>query len=365
MCLAHLEEESTKREGEDETEDPDSIDGVMEEFMVCLAWAVKDAQVEENCCYHCSSPKDFIHDCLLVGASKENTQLNHKEGTALRKGAQAPQIKMTMPKNPPGGGSQGVTQPKQTPFLNLDPFQHCYRVKNIVKVKINGGSCKAFLDNGTQINTITPNYVRNHSLEMGPITDLIGIRVACMSLGNAYTHPLGYIIVWVQVDGVQGYDKDQVALVIPDESKFVEWVAIILGTPTICCVMNVMKEREIDALVMPWANARVAHLLSMCQATSTVLEDQTSESANPNGYNEAVFMRNVETMEAFSSWVISIKAEKAHTGECISVMTQALQTKDGTLPQGLTIQNAYTELWKDSKYVVIVVRNSMAYPQML
>ena len=29
------------------------------------------------------------------------------------------------------------------------------------------------------------------------------------------------------------------------------------------------------------------------------------------------------------------------------------------------IQNAYTELWKGSKYVVMVVRNSMAYPQML
>ena len=43
-----------------------------------------------------------------------------------------------------------------------------------------------------------------------------------MGLGNAYTHPLGYIIVWVQVDRVQGYDKNQIALVIPDESKFVE-----------------------------------------------------------------------------------------------------------------------------------------------
>ena len=44
-------------------------------------------------------------------------------------------------------------------------------------------------------------------------------------------------------------------------------------------------------------------------------------------------------------------------------MTQVLWTEDGTLPQGLTIQNAYTELQKGSKYVVIVVRNSMAYPQ--
>ena len=76
-------------------------------------------------------------------------------------------------------------------------------------------------------------------------------------------------------------------------------------------------------------------------------------------------MRNVETIEAFSSWVISIKAEKAYTGEHNNIMTQALQTEDGSLPQGLTVQNTYTELQKGSKYVVVVVRNSMAYPQML
>ena len=33
------------------------------------------------------------------------------------------------------------------------------------------------LDNGMQINTIMPNYAKNHSLEKGLITDLIGTRV--------------------------------------------------------------------------------------------------------------------------------------------------------------------------------------------
>ena len=107
--------------------------------------------------------------------------------------------------------------------------------------------------------------------------------------------------------------------------------------------MSVMKEREIDALAMPWVNARVAHLLSVHQATATVLEDQTSESSNPNGYNKVVFTRNAETIEAFSSQIISVKAEKAYTGERINVMTQALWIEDGILPQGLTIQNMYTE----------------------
>ena len=78
-----------------------------------------------------------------------------------------------------------------------------------------------------------------------------------------------------------------------------------------------------------------------------------------------VFTRNAETIEAFSSQVISVKAEKAYTEEHIHVMTQVLQTEDGALPQGLTVQNAYTELEKGSKYVVMVVRSSTAYPQMI
>ena len=100
MCLEHLEEESAKREEEDNTEDLDGIDGVTEEFMVHLAWTMKDAMVGEKCCYHCSCPEHFICNCPLVRASKENMQLKHKEGMAVRKGAQTPQMKMTMPKNP-------------------------------------------------------------------------------------------------------------------------------------------------------------------------------------------------------------------------------------------------------------------------
>ena len=73
----------------------------------------------------------------------------------------------------------------------------------------------ALLDNGAQINTIMPRYVNDHSLQVGPITDLIGSKVTCMGLGNAYTRLLGYVIIQVQVDRVQGYDEDQIALVIP------------------------------------------------------------------------------------------------------------------------------------------------------
>ena len=100
MCLAHLEEESAERDEEVEIKDPDGIDGVTEEFMVHLTQAVKDTQVEEKHCFHCSSPEHFIHYFPLVRASRENMQLNCKERTTSRKGALTPQMKMTTPKNP-------------------------------------------------------------------------------------------------------------------------------------------------------------------------------------------------------------------------------------------------------------------------
>ena len=129
------------------------------------------------------------------------------------------------------------------------------------------------LDNGAQINTIMPKYVSDHSLLVGLITNLLGAKVTCMGLGNAYTRPLGYVIIQVQVDGVQGYDGDQIALVIPDLSNFVAQIPVILGTPTISQVINVMKEAEIDALAILWANTRVAYLLSVCRMTTMEVGD--------------------------------------------------------------------------------------------
>ena len=86
--LAHLEEEDAYNDENQESDNPSRIEGVTEEFMVCLARAVKDAQVDEKCCYHCSSWEHFICNCLLIKTSREKKQLNGKEGMALMKGAQ-------------------------------------------------------------------------------------------------------------------------------------------------------------------------------------------------------------------------------------------------------------------------------------
>ena len=48
MHLTHLEEESAEKDEGVEREDSNSIDGVTEEFMVCLVRAMKDTQKKKN-----------------------------------------------------------------------------------------------------------------------------------------------------------------------------------------------------------------------------------------------------------------------------------------------------------------------------
>ena len=284
-----------------------------------------------------------------------------KGGDSTREGSPDPSSQDGQAKGTPEGDAQGIGHHTQTPFLNPDPFHQWYGIKNIPMVRVNRESCMALLDNGTQINTITPNFVKSHSLKVGPLSDLVGRWVTCVGLGNALTWLVGYVVIQIQVDGVRGFDKDQIALVIPDLSNFVAWVSIILETPTIDCIINVIKEKEIDALAMPWVNAQVAYLIAVQCTTATVEDGKavTGES-DPSEYDEIITTKDTEIIDAFSSHVIHARMRAAHTGEGTNVMTQALHAKDGSLPQGLTVQNVYTELCSGSKNVAVLVRNSMA-----
>ena len=170
-----------------------------------------------------------------------------------------------------------------------------------------------------------------------------------MGLGNAYTRPLGYMVILVWVDRVRGYDEDQIALVIPDFSNFATRVPIILGTPTIGPVVNVMREAESDALAVPCMNARAGHLLAVCRMMPMEVVDDQEEMFDTNDDDLLMYTQKAETLEPFSSHIIPVKTGRVYLGECINVIVQVLQTQDGTLPPGLTVQNTYTKLRKGSK----------------
>ena len=75
---------------------------------------------------------------------------------------------------------------------------------------------------------------------------------------------------------------------------------------------------------MLWANARVLHLLSVCRMMTMEVGDGHKEKPDTDSYDQLMYTQNVETIEPFSCHIIPVKAGRAYTGECISIMVQAL-----------------------------------------
>ena len=81
-----------------------------------------------------------------------------------------------------------------------------------------------------------------------------------------------------------------------------------------------------DALAMPWANARVAHLLAVHRMMPMEVGDTQEEKFNMDDNDPLMYTQNqkAKTLEPFTSHIIPVKTERAYLGECINAMVQAL-----------------------------------------
>ena len=146
---------------------------------------------------------------------------------------------------------------KRAPYLNPDAFYRFIGPKNRGKALIDDELTTCLLGNGAQLNFITPAYAQERGLDImsldylaqeigGPIPPIRGIDGIPVEL-------VGFVMMNVKVPCVQGYDEDQVTIVMddPDMSECL----VILGTSTIYHVMEVIKESEISKLAVPWASS--------------------------------------------------------------------------------------------------------------
>ena len=154
------------------------------------------------------------------------------------------------------------------PYLNPDPFQRWIGPKNLGEAVIDGELTTCLLDNGAQLNFITPAYARWRNMNVFPLERLaeeVGNAVPpIQGIGGIKVQPTGFVIVRVQIPCVAGYDEDQVAIVLDDPGM--KECPVILGTPTLYRVMEVIKESEISALAMPWGASRISWLMRNMQA---------------------------------------------------------------------------------------------------
>ena len=124
---------------------------------------------------------------------------------------------------------------KRALYLNPDAFYKFIGPKNLGKTLIDDELTTCLLDNGAQLNFITPAYAQEQGMDIMSLDYLaqeIGGSVPLIrGLGGILVEPLGFIMMNAKVPCIRGYNKDQIAIVM-DDPGMTEWL-VILGTPTL------------------------------------------------------------------------------------------------------------------------------------
>ena len=230
------------------------------------------------------------------------------------------------------------------------------------KALIDGELTNCLLDNGAQLNFITPAYAQERGMDIMSLDYLaqeIGGSVPPIrGIGGISMEPIGFIMMNVKVPCVQGYDEDQIAIVM-DDPGMTEW-PVILGTPTIYRVMEVIKESEISKLAVPWASSRVSWFMRDVQARlgQVVVKDVVNKPISPLNVDEVVRVANKCTVPPFGHKVIHGKVNLILHGYKMNVMTHSLEKRSPSLPLGIDVQTVYATLADGSNRVTVVLRNN-------
>ena len=80
-----------------------------------------------------------------------------------------------------------------------------------------------------------------------------------VGMGGNPVDPIRFVIMNVRAPCVKGYNEDQIAIAM--DGPGMKDCPVILGTPTLFRVMEVIKESEISELAVPWASSRLSWLM--------------------------------------------------------------------------------------------------------
>ena len=188
------------------------------------------------------------------------------------------------------------------------------------------------LDDGWQINSVTQVYAKAHDLVVGPLEELAGDPTGhpIQRIGGVHTVAIGYVVFWVQIEGISSYNEEQVTLVVDDESAFTRKVPIILGTPTLHHVVNCMKESEMEKEPPEWENVHLDYEVHnrLYSHRANMEPDEpfpTNTRQDFTDLDEVVKLAKPMVVPAFGSAIVKgLTAKIIITGHCLHVMTRSL-----------------------------------------
>ena len=124
--------------------------------------------------------------------------------------------------------------------------------------------------------------------------------------------------------------------------------------------MEVIKEREISKLAVPWVSSRVSWLMRGMHARMSQLavDDVANKSVPPLSVDEVVRVSHKCKVPPFGHKVIHGSVGLVLQGYRMNVMAHGLEKRSPLLPLGIDIQSAYATLATGSNRVAVVLRSN-------
>ena len=220
---------------------------------------------------------------------------------------------------------------KGVPYLNPDPYCQFIGPKNWSEALTDEELMTCLLDNGSQLNFITPVYARKWGMDIMSLDSLAqevgGKLPPILGIGGIMVDPEGFVMMNVKVPCVKGYNEDQIAIIMDDPGM--KDCPVILGMPTIFRVMKVIKESEIPKLAIPWASSRVSWLMRgvHAQMSQLTVDDVANKSMAPLSVEEVVQVSHKCKIPPFSHKVIHGSVGLVLQGYRMNVMTHGLEKR--------------------------------------
>ena len=185
--------------------------------------------------------------------------------------------------------------------MNLDAFGRFIGPKNLGKALIDDELVSCLLDNGAQLNFITPAYAQEWGMDI-------------MSLD---------------------YLAEEIRGSIP-------------------------LIREISKLAVPWVSLQVSWLMRdvLAKLGQVVVNDITNKPIMPLHVDEVVRVASKCTVPPFGHKAIHSKVNLIIHGYKMNVMTHGLEKRSPSLPLGIDVQTVYATLANGSNRVTVVLRNN-------
>ena len=321
----HLEVQPTQEEDEGLNipsflEEAVGGDGNLQIKMACT---IQAQERHDKKCFLCQSGDHLM---------KDHYKVKKWGGTPTAKGASPKQVATGDGQSLSAWSSNVSGSPskvKGVPYLNPDPYCWFIGPKNWGKALIDEELMTCLLDNGSQLNIITPAYARKQGMDimsLDSLTQEVGGKLPpILGIGSIMVDPEGFVMMNVKVPCVKGYNEDQIAIVMDDLGM--KDCPVILGTPTIFRVMEVIKESKISKLAVPLASLRVSWLMRgvHAQMSQLTVDDVDNKSVAPLSVDEVVRVSHKCKIPPFGHKVIHGSVGLVLQGYRMNVMTHGLE----------------------------------------